>query len=606
MNRRRSLVAAVVDALLWIPALAFAVMARFEFDVDRVDLADIAAACGLAMLFQVIVGIGTGLYRGRREVASFEEVLLVAATSLAVGVMLVVVVVVTARPDRLIPVSSVIAATAYQLLGSLGVRYLTRLAQESTERTRHLRSRKALVFGAGDAGRQIVYSLQRDPETDIEPVAFLDDDPSKARLVVEGLSVAGDAEFIGIAASEFHADTLLIAMPSADAERVAAVARRGRRAGLDVLVLPSLHDILERGLHVADIQSFPVATLLGREELAIDEAAVRQHLAGRRIVVTGAGGSIGSELCLQLRRFDPERVVMIDHDANALHALQLRRDGRALLDDPDLVLCDITDRDALVAVFEDVRPHVVFHAAAHKHLTLLERFPVAGYDVNVAGTHTVLEASVASGVERFINVSTDKAADPTSVLGATKRIAERLTAGVNEAADGRYLSVRFGNVLGSSGSVLPVLTEQIRRGETVTITDPDATRYFMTVHEAVALVLLAGSLGRGGDVMVLDMGEPVRIGDLPARIAAGILPDGPEPRVVYTGLRPGEKLHERLEAADDVPAERPHERIRRFVVPPLEPGDAPRSIANDPAALLAAASEGRPGVVIDLEDRTTG
>ena len=237
MSRSRSLVAAVIDAVLWIPALAFAVMARFEFDVDRVDLVDVAAACGLAMLFQVIVGVGTGLYRGRREVASFEEVLLVAATSLAVGAMLVVVVAVTARPDRLVPVSSVIAATAYQLLGSLGVRYLTRLVQESTERTRHPRPRKALVFGAGDAGRQIVYSLQRDPETDIEPVAFLDDDPTKARLVVEGLSVAGGAESIPIASSEFHADTLLIAIPSAEAERVAAVARRGRRASLEVALL---------------------------------------------------------------------------------------------------------------------------------------------------------------------------------------------------------------------------------------------------------------------------------------------------------------------------------------------------------------------------------
>jgi FlaA1/EpsC-like NDP-sugar epimerase len=256
---------------------------------------------------------------------------------------------------------------------------------------------------------------------------------------------------------------------------------------------------------------------------------------------------------------------MLDHDENALHRLQLDVEGRALLTSPELILCDIRDEVAVRAVFESHRPHVVFHAAAHKHVTLLERFPSEGYKTNVEGSRYVLKAAVAAGVERYVNISTDKAADPISVLGATKREAELLTATADASNDGRYLSVRFGNVLGSNGSVILTFVDQLESGVPLTVTDREATRFFMTVEEAVLLVLQAGALGEGGDVLVLDMGQPVKIVDLARRLARQFTP-GIEAEIVFTGLRSGEKLHEVLVAEDDEPLAQPHPRIRRYAV----------------------------------------
>ncbi len=264
---------------------------------------------------------------------------------------------------------------------------------------------------------------------------------------------------------------------------------------------------------------------------------------------------------------------MLDHDENALQRLQLSIEGRALLDSPDLVLCDIRDRDALATAFEATHPEIVFHAAAHKHVTFLERFPTEGVKTNVEGTTNVLRAAAEIDVERFINISTDKAANPINVLGTTKRTAERITAHFDSTSTGRYLSVRFGNVLGSSGSAIPTFMEQIKNNQPITVTDPDATRYFMTIEEAVLLVLQAATLGQGGDVLVLDMGEPVSIDALARRLSRQVAP-GRDPEIVYTGLRPGEKLHEELVTERDEPLERPHPRLSRYAVPPLAPNSS--------------------------------
>ena len=334
--------------------------------------------------------------------------------------------------------------------------------------------------------------------------------------------------------------------------------------------MPSFDAIVRLGLNVGDIRDVAMADFLYRDEVDIDNEAIEQYISGKRVLVTGAGGSIGSVLCRRLREFSPSALVMLDHDENALHALQLRHEGRALLDDPNLVLCDIRDARALESVFSAHEPEVVFHAAAHKHVPFLERFPEEAVKTNVLGTTNVLDAARRHDVERFINISSDKAADPISVLGTTKRIAERITAGVDSGTPGTYLSVRFGNVLGSAGSVIPTFADQIRNGEPVTVTHPEATRYFMTTDEAVLLVLQAAAVGRGGDVLVLDMGDPIRIADLPARLSAVIHPDAPPPEIVFTGLRPGEKLHETLVSASDEELDHPHEHVSRYRVPALD------------------------------------
>jgi FlaA1/EpsC-like NDP-sugar epimerase len=319
---------------------------------------------------------------------------------------------------------------------------------------------------------------------------------------------------------------------------------------------------------VSDIRPVTPADLLGRREAEIDVQVVAGYLTGKRVLVTGAGGSIGSELCRQVRRFDPATLIMLDRDESALHMLQLSMEGAALLDRRELVVADIRDRSRLEEVFEEHRPEVVFHAAALKHLPLLEMHPGEAVKSNVFGTLNVLQVAGDAHVERLVNISTDKAADPVSVLGYSKRIAERLTAWSGTQRSGAQVSVRFGNVLGSRGSVLTAFEEQIRAGGPVTVTDADVTRYFMTVEEAVQLVIQAGAVGSSGEALVLDMGEPVRIADVAQRLIAR---SGRPVELIYTGLRPGEKLHECLLGAGEVDVRPVHRLITHVPVPPLAP-----------------------------------
>ncbi|WP_454085364.1 polysaccharide biosynthesis protein [Georgenia sp. Marseille-Q6866] len=308
--------------------------------------------------------------------------------------------------------------------------------------------------------------------------------------------------------------------------------------------------------------------VLGRRPLDHDIAGLSDYLTGRRVLITGAGGSIGSELARQVHRFAPAELVLLDRDESALHGVQLSLYGSALLDTPDIVLTCIRDREALREVFQRHMPEIVFHAAALKHLPLLEQYPAEGWKTNVVGTHNLLVLSAECGVEKFVNISTDKAANPTSVLGQTKQVAEQLAAWYGENADGTYLSVRFGNVLDSRGSVLHTFRGQIARGGPVTVTHPDVTRYLMTIPEACELVLHAGAVGSDGEVLVLDMGQPVRILDVARQLIAR---SGQGVEVVFTGLRPNEKLHEELFSAGEVAVRGRHPLISHVTVPPLAP-----------------------------------
>jgi FlaA1/EpsC-like NDP-sugar epimerase len=339
-------------------------------------------------------------------------------------------------------------------------------------------------------------------------------------------------------------------------------------AGLAVKVLPSNRELFDDTVRLGDIRDITPADLLGRHEIKTDLASVAGYLTGKRVLVTGAGGSIGSELCRQLHRFAPAELIMVDRDESGLHAVKLTVDCRALFDSPDTVLLDIRDRAAVARLMAERRPEVVFHAAALKHLPLLERYPGEAVLTNIGGTLHLLEAAAQAGVGRFVNISTDKAADPVSVLGYTKRIGERLTAWMAQRADGVYLSVRFGNVLGSRGSVLTAFQAQLAAGGPLTVTDRQVTRYFMTVEEAVELVIQAGAIGGGGEVLVLDMGDAVPIDDVARFLAARA--ERPV-EIVYTGLREGEKLREVLLGAGEVDERPLHPLISQVPVPALHP-----------------------------------
>jgi FlaA1/EpsC-like NDP-sugar epimerase len=364
-------------------------------------------------------------------------------------------------------------------------------------------------------------------------------------------------------------------------------------SGADFKVVPSVAELFNGTLSAADVRDAKISDLLGRHQVETDLEKIAGYLEGKRVLVTGAGGSIGSELCRQLDRFRPAELMMLDRDESALHAVQLSLRGRALLDDPELILADLRDEVGIKAIFGERRPQVVFHAAALKHLPLLETHPGEAVQSNVWGTQNVLEAAAAVGVERFVNISTDKAANPGSVLGYSKRITERLTAYASSVGAGSYLSVRFGNVLGSRGSVLTAFAAQIAAGGPITVTHPEVTRYFMTVQEAVQLVIQAAALGRGGEALVLEMGRPVRI----AQVAKQMADQANSPvEIVYTGLRAGEKLHEELFGAGEKDVRPLHPLISHVSVPPLSPDRVrglkpyaePGEVVQDLTALCAA------------------
>ena len=404
-----------------------------------------------------------------------------------------------------------------------------------------------------------------DPAGRYQPVALLDDDVHKRNLRIQGVRVEGRLDDLPSVASRLNASTVLMAIPTADGGLVRRMADIARALDLKFLVLPPA-DRMFGSPAMSDIRPFSREDLLGRDSADIDPAAVADYIKGRRVMVTGAGGSIGSELCRQLHLYEPAALIMLDRDESGLHGVQLSIDRRGLLDDPNLVLADIRDRDRMQEVFETYRPDVVFHAAALKHLSMLEAHPEEGWKTNVLGTRNVLAAASSFGATRVVNISTDKAANPCSVLGHTKRMTERLTASFARDTNGTYVSVRFGNVLGSRGSVLTTFAAQAEAGGPMTVTDPEVTRYFMTVEEAVRLTIYAGAIGASGEVLVLDMGEPVRILTVAQRFANQADPPLP---IVFTGMRAAEKLHEDLFGDDEVDQRPVHPLISHVAVPPL-------------------------------------
>ena len=414
---------------------------------------------------------------------------------------------------------------------------------------------RTLIVGAGNAGRTLSHDLLRNPDLGLAPIGFLDDNRQRR---VDRLSVLGPLSALGDVVRAQGVEVIIVAIPSLPPIDLAALLQAAARTGARVRYLPSFHAAVQRDSRGADLYAVSPASLLGREEVQVVRASTRATVRGQRVMVTGAGGSIGSELCRQIGSYGPAALYMLDHDESNLHRLQLEVSGEAMLDTDELIVADIRDEARIRQLFATLRPQVVYHAAAHKHLPLLERHPCEGVKSNVLGTMNLVDAAIDFSVERFVLISTDKAADPTSVLGATKRLAELIVR--SRAGRGTSLgSVRFGNVLGSRGSLLDSLAHQINRHQPVTITDPDVNRFFMTVEEAVGLVLEAGAMAEKGETFVLDMGEPVRIMSLVEAYAAQAGVD--EVKVHFTGLRPGEKLHEALFSSDEARTPTAHPRI---------------------------------------------
>jgi FlaA1/EpsC-like NDP-sugar epimerase len=450
-----------------------------------------------------------------------------------------------------------------------------------------------LLVGGGAAARTVARDLRRSPDYGLRPIGCLDDDP-RVRSV-SGIPWLGRLADLPRIVRERSVEAIIIAIPSLPPGKLSGLVREAANTGVHVRFLPSFLSALERVARAADMRVVNFNSLLGRQERHNSQPAARDSLRGERVLVTGAGGSIGQELCRQIRSCNPASLHMLDHDESNLHTLQLELDGEALLDSSDVIIADIRDGARIRQVFQATRPSVVIHAAAHKHLPLLERHPCEGVKSNVQGTQNLVEAALEVGASRFVLISTDKAADPKSILGATKRLAEMILQ-AHAARNTRMCSVRFGNVLGSRGSFLTVIADQVERGDAVTVTDPEVTRFFMTVEEAVGLVLSAAPMAEYGETFVLDMGEPVRIVDLVNRYADQL--HVPEVQIRYTGLRPGEKLHESLfgDSEERLPTVEP-------AIWATRPARIPDDFTGRLEKLYSAAAKGEDEVVrAQLED----
>jgi len=598
----------LVDAAIWFAAVVAATWLRFQYDFDVTFVTNTFLAAAGAALGHLTLGLVIGPYTRGTTRGSFDEVRGLALTA---GIVTLVLFSVTLSLERAEPGSSLLLPGTVPLIAGL-VAYSVQLSTRLIFRTHNHRraarregSTPVIVFGAGSAARLLVRNLLHDETSAYRPVALLDDDRTKRRARIEGLRVRGTRLDLESVARGTGAEHVVIAIPSATAQTIRELRAAAEEAGLHPLVVPPLSQVIGRSLTSKDIRDIDLADLLGRHPITLDESAIAAQLTQRVVLVTGAGGSIGAELCRQIARFKPARLVLLDRDESALHGIQLDLDGEGLLQNDNIVLADIRDLETLRARFAEHQPDIVFHAAALKHLPLLERYPLEAWQTNVIGTLNVLTAAEEVGVETFVNISTDKAADPTSTLGYSKRVAERLTAGFAARGAGRYISVRFGNVLGSRGSVVPAFTAQIRRGGPVTITHPEVERYFMLIPEACQLVMQAAVMGAPGEVLVLDMGEQVRIVDLAKTLIT--MADRPEVEITFTGLRPGEKLSEDLFSMADHHRPTGHDLVMATDVPPLGPAAVRRSPTRSDVheRLLDLAGAQRPSSSHDASDQSS-
>jgi FlaA1/EpsC-like NDP-sugar epimerase len=544
---RRDVPLAFLDMGLVLAAYLAPLVLRFEGEVPGAYWNNFIRHAPLITLIHLLSNYLFGLYGQMWRYASIQEARRVVLAGLTSGVLVVGSGFISSGPTRPMPLSVLVMGATIALVGIGAIRFQSRLFA-LRRRTAIGNRRRVLVMGAGDAASTVLLDILRNQAHGLDPVGVVDDDPRKLGLTLHGMPILGSRQAIPSLVPSHEVDEVLLAIPSVTGEVVQEVAGLCEQAGVPLRVLPSMREVVGGRVSARDIRDLRIEDLLGRQQVETDLDAVRTLLHGKRVLVTGAGGSIGAEIVRQVASFDPATVVLLDHDETHLHDAMVELGPREGLVS---VLADIRERDRVLGVFTALRPQVVFHAAAHKHVDILESQPAEALLTNVMGTANVVDASVATGVSRFVLISTDKAVHPASVMGASKWFAEQIVRSLH--GSGMTLcAVRFGNVLGSRGSVIPTFFRQIARGGPVTVTDPSMARYFMSVQEAVQLVLQAGAMAEGGEVFTLDMGQPVNILDLARRLIrlSGRVP-GRDIEIEIIGARPGEKLVEEVSDPDE-------------------------------------------------------
>ncbi|PDY79672.1 polysaccharide biosynthesis protein [Bacillus cereus] len=407
--------------------------------------------------------------------------------------------------------------------------------------------KRTLIIGAGSAGTMVVRQLQHNREADLYPIAFVDDDRNKQKLEIYNVPVIGTTNHIQEIVEDNDIEHIIIAIPSLNRNQINEIFEKCRKTNAKTQIVPMLEDLLDGKVSVNEVRDVQVEDLLGREPIQLDDAGIGEKITGKTILVTGAGGSIGSEICRQVMKYKPAKIVLLGHGENSIYNIEMEM--RVTYKDTVEItteIADVQDRNKIFEIMEKHSPYIVYHAAAHKHVPLMERNPEEAVKNNIFGTKNVAEAADTFGVNTFVMVSTDKAVNPTNVMGATKRFAEMIVQHMAAISNTQFVAVRFGNVLGSRGSVIPLFKKQIRKGGPVTVTHPDMIRYFMTIPEASRLVIQAGTLAKGGELFVLDMGDPVKIVDLAKNLISLSGYSIDEIGIEFTGLRPGEKMYEEL------------------------------------------------------------
>lgn len=568
----------ILDAIafLTIPVVALAIRMDGTVNLERFGFGLFVAMVTFTFI-KLTLFYFSGMYQRYWRYASIDEVAYIGTiTGIAVVLQVLVFIVlyqVKFLPIETLPRSVPILDGIISFLYVGGIRFSVRLSERVKERTTRSNGDRTLIVGAGKAGVALASEMQSNPGHGFVPVAFVDDDPKKRGLHIRGLSIEGDRYKIPQVVKQHRITKVIIALPAASGADIREIYGICKEVGVSVSTLPSLFEIINGRIQLESIREVSIDDLLRRDPIKTNISKVAQFLNGKKILITGAGGSIGSEVCRQILQFNPSEIALLGHGENTIFDIEQElqgylhvhfRNGRSGQPIPTIrtFIADIRSQSRLKIIFDSFQPDIIFHAAAHKHVPMMENNVAEAISNNVYGTQNLLFLASRYGVEHFVNISTDKAVNPTSIMGVSKRIAEILVMQAAQRTGKRYVCVRFGNVLGSSGSVIPTFKRQIRQGGPITVTHPDVRRYFMTIPEAVQLVLQASVIGKGGEIFVLDMGEPIRIVDLAKDLVrlSGLDLDK-DIAIEYTGLRPGEKLFEELYIDGEEYAPTEHEKV---------------------------------------------
>jgi len=537
---------ALVHDMVWVPAaLLMAYLLRFNLEwIPGVHQEAFWQLMAVSLPVQFVAFYLFGLYRGIWRFASVPDLIRI-LQAVAIGVLATFLVYFIWQRLEGVPRSVIILYPVLLMAGLAVPRLLYRWLKDRRVGLSSKQGKRALIVGAGRAGELLVRDLLKDDQ--YQPVAFLDDNKKKHGLDIHGVRVVAGTESFEEQVEKLAIEIVLLAIPTASAKQMRDLVDKSLVLKVPCRTLPSLSELAEGKVEVGALREIRLEDLLGRDEIKLDDLQVKAFLKDKRVLITGAGGSIGSEFCRQVADYAPEKLIMVDHGEYNLY--QIDAEMRAAKDEMVVsLLGDIRDESRMHWIFDHYRPQVVFNAAAYKHVPLVEDNPAEGVKTNVLGTSKIADLAVEFNCEKFVQVSTDKAVNPTNVMGASKRAAEIYCQNLNaRSARTAFITTRFGNVLGSAGSVVPLFEKQIKQGGPITVTHPEITRYFMTIPEAVRLILQAGSMGKGGEIFVLDMGEPVKIVDLAEQMVhLSGMEVGKDIEVQFTGLRPGEKLYEEL------------------------------------------------------------